>query len=1024
MPKALADRPVKVHNVMARRWSPTSARLWTPMKLAIRLLCSAIMLAGRVAFAEGAELTFEHDVRPILKAHCFQCHGEEAKREGGLDVRLKRLIEKGGESGAAIVPTKPEESLLVEKIRSGEMPPIDKKLSTAEIEKIVRWIEGGAKTARPEPEQLGEGPLFTDEERNYWAFQPIRRPVVPGCGAGVSPASDRSVSVPPTPAADATARDTARAGRLCYEVRTPIDAFLLARLERDGLAFSPEADKPTLIRRAYFDLIGLPPTPEEIAAFVADSSPDAWERLVERLLASPHYGERWGRHWLDVAGYADSEGYTDQDTPRASAFRYRDYVIRSFNADKPFDRFVQEQLAGDELVSPPYKNLSSDAIEKLTATGFLRMCPDGTASGGIDQNVARNQVVADTLQIVGTSLLGMTLHCAQCHDHRYDPIPQADYYRVRAVFEPALDWKNWRSPPAREVSLYTDDDRALAAKIQAEAAEVDAERGRKAQEYIDRTLEEELLLVPDNLRDVLRTAYKTAVKDRTAEQTAALKEYPSVANISVGSLYLYDQRRDVKAREIESKRKQKEQQFVAETRARELAKVPDDERASVEAAAAAGVEKRTPEQASHVEKYPGVVVTAANLAQFNPDAAAELAKDCATAAELRATKAADDLKRYSQQAAEIRAKIPAEEFVRALTEVSGQASPTFLFHRGDIQQPKGEVSPGDLAILAAATMVDIPADDPNLPTSGRRLAFARHLTDGRHPLVARVIVNRMWLHHFGRGLVATPADFGVLGARPTHPELLDWLAIEFMARGWKVKELHRLIMSSAVYRQSSRHTENSDRIDPDNRLYGRMPVRRLESEVVRDAILSISGRRQDKMFGPPVPVMEDEVGQIVIGRENLDGERKPTGAVSLGGEEYRRSVYVQVRRSRILSMLETFDAPVMSPNCDNRNFSTVASQSLAFMNSAFVIESAGDFAARLEREAGADLRSQVARAWLTALGRQASEGELSDAEAFLNRQLQTLQSQSPQADAAGRSHQALATFCQALLSANAFLYID
>jgi hypothetical protein len=995
------------------------------MKLA-RLVVPVILLACGVA--QGADTTYEQHVRPILKAHCFQCHGEEGRRKAGLDLRLKRLIEQGGESGAAIVPAKPEESLLVEKIRSGEMPPIDKKLSAAQIDVIASWIREGAKTARPEPEQVGEGPLFTEEERNYWAFQPIVRPAVPD----VADARRRSAEVPQAAQSNENVADVAKqAGRLHHNEQagrlqhnTPIDAFLFARLEREGLAFSPEADKPTLIRRAFFDLLGLPPTPEEIESFVADTSPDAWERLIERLLASPHYGERWGRHWLDVAGYADSEGYTDQDTPRASAFRYRDYVVRSFNADKPFDQFIQEQLAGDEMVPPPYKNLPPEAIDKLTATGFLRMSPDGTASGGIDQNAARNQVVADTLQIVGTSLFGMTLHCAQCHDHRYDPIPQADYYRVRAVFEPALDWKNWRSPPAREISLYTDDDRALAQKIQAEAAEVDAERGRKAQEFIDRTLEEELLLTPENLRDVLRTAYKTAEKDRTAEQAAILKEYPSVANISVGSLYLYDQRRDAKAREIEAKRKQKEQQFVADTKARELAKVPEPERAAVEAAAAAVVETRTPEQTALVAKYPAVVVTAATLGQFNAEAAAELAKDAEMAAELRATKAADNLKHYSERAAEIRATIPPEQFVRALTEVPGQASPTFVFHRGDFQQPKAEVSPGDLSILAGATKAEIAADDPSLPTSGRRLAFARHLTDGRHPLVARGIVNRLWLHHFGRGLVGTPGDFGVLGEKPTHPELLDWLAAEFMAGGWSTKQMHRLIMSSAAYRQSSRRSAEADRIDPENRLYARMSIRRLESEVVRDAILSISGRRQDKMFGPAVPVMEDEVGQIVVGRENLDGERKPTGAVSLGGDEYRRSLYVEVRRSRPLGMLETFDAPLMSPNCDCRNFSTVASQSLVFMNSAFVIESAGEFAARLEREAGADRRAQLARGWLLTLGRPATGDELNAAEAFLNHQLETLKAQSPQADSAAQNHQAVATFCQALLSANAFLYVD
>jgi hypothetical protein len=980
------------------------------MRSATRLVFATIVLIGRAAFVDGADgaPTFERHVRPILKAHCFQCHGEEGQRKGGLDLRLKRLLETGGESGAAIVPGKPDQSLLVEKIRSGEMPPVEKKLSAGQVDTIVRWIAAGAKTVRAEPEQVGDGPVFTDEERTYWAFQPIGRPAAPAiCGAGVSPADQQ-------------------AGRLNHneQVRTPIDGFLLERLAREGLTFSAEADKSTLLRRAYFDLIGVPPTPEEIDAFLADASPHAWENVIERLLASPHYGERWGRHWLDVAGYADSEGYTDEDTPRLSAFRYRDYVIRSFNADKPFDQFIQEQLAGDEMLPPPYTNLTAEAIEKLTATGFLRMSPDGTASGVVDQSVARNQVVADTLQIVGTSLFGMTLHCAQCHDHRYDPIPQADYYRLRAIFEPALDWKNWRSPPAREISLYTDADRALAQRIQAEAAEVDAERNRKAQEYIDRTLEEELLLVPDNLRDALRTAYKTVEKDRTPEQIALLKEYPSVANISVGSLYLYDQRRDAKAREIDARRKQKEPQFVAETKARELVKVPDAERAAVEAAATAPVEKRTPEQVTLLEKYPAVLVTTATLSQFNPEAAAELAKDAEAAAELRATKAADNLKRYSEKAAEIRAKIPPEEFIRALTEVPGQALPTYVFHRGDIQQPKEQVSPGDLAILASAAPTDIPLDDPNLPTTGRRLAFARHLTDGRHPLLARAIVNRLWLHHFGRGLVGTPGDFGVLGERPTHPELLDWLAVEFMARGWSVKELHRLIMRSAAYRQSSRRNEMTESVDPDNRLYARMSIRRLESEIVRDAILSISGQRHGKMFGPPVPVMEDEVGQIVIGRENLDGERKPTGAVLLGGEEFRRSVYVQVRRSRPLGFLETFDAPVMSPNCQSRNFSTAASQSLALMNSAFVFDSARQFAARLEREAPGDRRAQIARGWLLALGRQANVDELDAAAAFMGRQIETLKDASPQADAAANNHQALATFCQALLSSNAFLYVD
>jgi mono/diheme cytochrome c family protein len=961
----------------------------------IAYLSALLPLFGGAALAADVSadvepiITYEQQVRPIFKAHCFQCHGEAGNREGGLDLRLARLTVKGGDSGAAVVPGMPDQSLLIERVRAGEMPPKDKKLSTGDIEIIARWIAGGARTAELEPATVGDDPLFTEAERRHWAFQPIRGPT------------------PPTVAAH-------------DQVRTSIDAFLLARLEAAGQTFSPDADRPTLLRRAWFDLVGLPPPPGEIKTFIADASPDAWARAIDRLLASPRYGERWGRHWLDVAGYADSEGYSDDDAVREWAFRYRDYVIRSFNADKPFDQFIQEQLAGDEMIAPPYANLSPEAIEKLTATGFLRMAPDGTGSPGVDANVARNQVVADTLQIVCTSLLGLTVHCAQCHDHRYDPIPQADYYRLRAVFEPALDWKNWRPPAGRRVSLRTDAERQVAAGIEAEAAAIDGQRQVKAQEYIDRTLEEELLLTPAEKREALRTAYKTPDKDRTAEHRALLNEYPSVANISVGSLYLYDGRRDEKARRLDAERRQKEQQYVAAAQAREVEKLPEAERPAVQAALIAKVETRTAEQTALLAKYSSVVVNAGNIKQFDAAADAELAALAKSAAELRATKAAEDLKRYSDRAAEVRARIAKEQFVRALTEPAPPPPATFVFYRGDIQQPKQQVLPGDLVILAGVTSTDLPEKDPALATSGRRLAFARHLTDGRHPLVARVLVNRVWLGHFGRGLVATPADFGALGERPTHPELLDWLASEFMDRGWSLKALHRLIMTSAVYRQASQPAS----ADPDNKLYARMSVRRMEAEVVRDAVLAISGELSDTMFGPPVSVMEDDVGQIVIGRENLDGERKPGQAVSLGGEEYRRGLYVQVRRSRPLGLLETFDAPVMSPNCESRNFSTVASQSLVFMNSAFIIDAADHFARRLEREAGSGARDRIARGWLLAFGRTPTESETAEAEAFLGRQTAALRAGSPAVEAASLDHQALASFCQALFSANGFLYID
>jgi mono/diheme cytochrome c family protein len=978
-------------------------------------LFAALLLCVRSATAADG-LTFESDIRPIFKAHCFQCHGEAGEKEGGLDLRLRRFIAKGGESGAAFTAGKPDESLILERVRSGEMPPgEDKQLSAEEIALLEKWIAAGAPTKRAEPESVGDGPIFTEEERSYWAFQPVVRPPVP------------------------SVEDASRA-------RTPIDFFLLAK---SRVGFAPDADQRRLLRRAYFDLLGLAPTPDEVADFDSDSGQTeedlapksgsalraedrattprsgvphfaghaAWEQLIDRLLASPHYGERWGRHWLDVAGYADSEGYTDEDRVRPHAWRYRDYVTRSFNDDKPFSEFIVEQLAGDELVAPPYKNLSPESQEKLTATGFLRMAPDGTASA-TNQAVATNQVVADTLQIVATSLLGLTVNCAQCHDHRYDPIPTRDYYRLRAIFEPALNPKNWQAPSARQITLYTDADRELAAKIEEGAKQVEADRAKKAAGYITRTLNEEVELVPENIREPLRKAYRAVAKDRTQEQKDLLAEYPSVDKISVGSLYLYDQRRDERASRIDAARKKKETSFVEATRQAELAKIPAETRDLVKAAFTLAVDKRSPEQKSLLEKHPGVLVTLATLKQFNPEAAAEIARDVATAKELRASKAAVDLKVFADRAAEIRATKPVEGFLRSATEVAGVVPSTFVFHRGDHEQPKAQVTPAGLSILPGNH--EVSPVNLGLQTTGRRLSWARHLASGKHPLVARVIANRVWLHHFGRGLVNSPGDFGVLGDRPTHPALLDWLAAELVDSGWSVKRLHRLIMTSTVYRQSSRQTVSGD---PENRFYSRYPVRRLESETLRDAVLVASGQLNPKLYGEPVPVMEDEVGRIVIGQENLDGERKPTKEIDLQGEQFRRSLYIQVRRTRTLSVFEAFDAPAMSPNCDKRSLSTVTPQSLMLMNSDFSLEYSDRFASRVIAEAEG-IRGQITLAWTLAFADSPSVEDVSAAEQFVDQQRKTFAEQNPKLKPEEAHREALAVFCQALLSSNRFLYID
>lgn len=943
-------------------------------------LISIVLLCAIDASAQ--EILFESQIRPILKAHCFHCHGEDGATEGGLDLRLRRWIVAGGESGPAIEIGDSDTSLLLDRIESGDMPPGDQSLPQDEIETLRAWINQGANTARPEPESLSSEGQITDEERRFWAFRPITRPAVPDV-------ENRSLT------------------------QTPIDRFILAQLEEQGLKFSPLANRTSLARRMHIGLLGIPPEPELTQRLVADNSPVAFRRFIEQLLASPAYGERWGRHWLDVAGYADSEGYSEEDRVRESAFRYRDYVIRSLNQDKGFDQFLCEQLAGDELIDDrSFQNLSTEDQDRLIATGFLRMAPDGTGSGGIDQNVARNQTIADTLDIVSTSLMAMTVACAQCHNHRYDPITQADYYRIRAIFEPALDWKAWKTPAQRKVSLYSDAERAKKKQIEQRVAAVESERKEKTEFYIHRTLEEELENAAPEFRDKLRAAYKTPTRERTEAQTKLLQEHPTIQNISSGSLYLYDQRRDERARKLEAEAKSKETQLIQNVREQGLKEAGDETRGDLQLAIQTESAKRTETQNALLSHHPAAVASVSNLAEFDPDGFAEVLALREQAADLRSSKAVDDLKRYTDQIAEIRKQIPPEGFVRALTEPDNHRPKTFLFYRGDHGQPREALGPGGLSVLGAAD--SIPPEIADRASSGRRLAFAKHLTDGNHRLVARVIVNRVWAQHFGQGIVRSLGDFGVLGDRPTHPELLDWLASELMDSGWQLKHIHRLILNSRVYQQSSRRNHELDTKDPDNTLLARMPLRRLDSESVRDSLLAITGELNREMYGDPVPVREDGVGQIVIGNEALDGERKPVAGEQLGGAIARRSIYVQVRRSRPLAVLETFDAPRMTPNCAERAVSNVAPQPLMMMNSDFVVERARRLASRVRRETGEDLDAQVNRAWTLVFSVSPTEDEISLSRDYIARQSSTLDEQTDP----------LETFCHALISTNQLLYVD
>jgi hypothetical protein len=869
------------------------------------LVAAAIAVSTCVAWATDAP-SFDRDVRPILKAACTQCHGEEEPLSGGVDLRLRRFMDKPGESGEPlIVAGKPDESLLVRMIESGEMPKEGKRLDPAKAAVIRAWIAAGATADAPEPESLPPGAYVSDRERRHWAFQPIASPTVPAHGP-----ADR--------------------------VRTPIDAFLAAKHREWGLGFAPDTDRSTLIRRLSVDLTGLVPTAEEVEQFVADDSADAYDRLVERLLESPAYGERWGRHWLDAVGYADSNGHAEADSPRPHAWHYRDHVVRAIQNDKPWSEFLVEQLAGDELAGVVHGETEAavqdpDRREKLVATGFLRMAPDGTGDPLPDQKLARNEVIAEQVKVVSSALLGLTVGCAQCHDHRIDPIPQADYYRLRAIFEPAYDWDQWRLPAQRLCSLATPEERAKAAEIEKQAVAIEADAKAMEKKFLDEIFAKEVLKLPEADREPYREARATEAGKRTPEQAALIKKYPSA--LALFSLDLYDK----------------------------------------------DAQKKVTDRRNH-------------------------AKD------LRKTK-------------------PPEDFVMALTEVRGRVPETKVFHRGDHDQPRQAVAPGELGVLAG------PALEPFMPaavpsgSSGRRLAYAKWLTGGGHPLVARVLVNRFWMHHFGRGIVATPGDFGLAGERPSHPELLDWLAARFMQDGWRLKALHRLIVTSTAYRQASRNPA-AVAADPDNVLLARASVRRLDAESLRDSLLLAAGRLNTKAGGPPVGVGRDPLGRVMEGTEvrNVNGD--VVKILPAGDEGLRRSIYMTSRRSLPLTVLGTFDAPTMLPNCEQRGCTTVAPQSLFMLNDSFVLGTSLELAARVQRELPGDLRGQIARVWRLLTAREPTDAEAVEALAHVAEQAESLRifhaahPPAKDAPAADPQAEALASYCQVLMSSTLFLYVN
>lgn len=861
--------------------------------------------ASEPAHPATAEPVSQLDVEPIMLLRCTVCHGLR-HQEGGLDLRTRASMLKGGKSGPAIVLGKPDESLLIRKIRAGDMPPKRrmlevgvKPITDTETDKVARWIAQGAPEIAPPADVAGTpaDTLVTDQDRRFWAFQPPRRVDPPRVGH-----EDR--------------------------VRNPIDAFILQKLEEKGLSLSPEADKLTLLRRVTFDVTGMPPEPAEIDAFLADHRPDAYEKLVDRLLASPKYGEHWARYWLDLAGYADSEGgKLSADHPRPYAWRYRDYVIRSFNADKPYDRFLLEQIAGDELADyERAPRITREMMDDLIATGFLRMGPDSTSEREVNFVDDRLDVIADEIDVFSSGVLGLTMKCARCHSHKYDPLPQRDYYRLAAVFKGAYDEHDWLSPLYdKEKTLgrllpYVDPDATPFELL---------ERDRRREER-DRELKKQIDALKESLRQKAEPVKKKILDERLAKLPKPLQ----------------DDLRNVIA-------------------------TPADKR-------------------SEVQKY--------LAGKF--DLTLQVEESDLEAADAGYRKQAEEIHKQMDL---LEARLIPEPRIQALWD-RGEPSPTYILRRGSPSNFGPWVSPGVPAVLTAGLKpYEVMPPWPGAAKTGRRLALARWLTQPGHPLTSRVMVNRIWARHFGQGIVKTLGNFGHTGSPPTHPELLDWLATEFVRQGWRIKAVQRLILTSSTYRQSSAVTPEMEKADQDNLLLGRMPLKRLEAEELNDAILFVAGRLNETRFGPPDPVYVRDDGLVTP----LD-----TGA------GWRRSIYLQQRRSELPTMLQAFDYPAMSPACLERSQSNVAPQALQLLNDATIRHLADDFAGRVLRDAGTDPVKQVDRAFRAALSRPPLPEEKKAALETLGK-LRSAAAGSPDAD-----RLALGKFCHTLLNSAAFLYVD
>jgi hypothetical protein len=834
-----------------------------------------------------------------------------------LDLSSRAAALKGGlKNGPSIVPGQSAKSPLYLRLTGQQQPamPLGSKLKPEAIAIIQKWIDSGASwdtsvssaapVARNAP---GSEKKFTDQERNWWA---LRKPV----------------HVSPPQVADA--RWTAN----------PIDAFIKKALDAKGLEPAPKADRRTLIRRAYLDLVGLLPPPEEVDAFVNDPSPDAWPKLVDRLLASPHYGERWGRHWLDVARYADSWGHIHDDD-NANAWRYRDYVIKSLNNDKPYDRFIIEQLAGDEVREVTY--------DTLIATGFHRIGPRVLFREKQNPQY-RYEYLNDMIATTSRAFLGLTVNCARCHDHKFDPISQLDYYRMMAVFFPYVDYDFPLAPPD-EIARYRAKKSAVDEQIQKLTREI-----RHIEEpYVEAAFQKKLARYPKDVQDAVRKPedQRTPGEKLLAAQMLSTRggEEGKRGQVTVTGP-------DVEARA-------KLQEKIRELRA----------------------------------QLPPPLPTAAGIRdgdyRFTPDGPGDAPLPGTTANRIKA----DFKGSYVPE--------PGHPY---------QAPP--LYYPAMVEPAKGKlIQPGFLSVLTGGGDAKIPPPPEGRTSSGRRLALAEWIASPNNPLTARVMVNRMWDHHFGRGIVTTPSNFGRMGSLPSHPELLDFLATEFMSHGWSMKYIHRLIMTSEAYQMESAFSRSVDaEKDPENVYLWRYPVRRVEGEIIRDIILAASGKLNLEAGGPPffpaIPAAA-RVEAARVGKWILTKEEPAT---------WRRSVYSYWKRARKAPMFEVFDEPDSMMSCERRSITTVPTQALTLLNDEFSLLQSQFFAKRVREAAGAAPDAQIQSAYRIALSRPPTARELKSGLEFLDKR-RANHAAKPASDS---ELLALTDLCNVILNLNEFVYVQ